>query len=113
MKSIPLLLVIITVGGLALVGCGKSGEPKPGAVPPGVVDLGSLQQAFPEPTPEISTTLNKLRFSVRYRQLQPALAELEKLSKLPNLTEPQKKAVNDVMEQVKVAIKTLPAPPPQ
>ena len=113
MKIIHSLLVITTVGVLALAGCGKSGESKPGAVPPGVVDLGSLQQAFPEPTPEVTTTLNKVRFSVRYRQLQPALVELDKLAKLPNLTEPQKKAVNDAIEQVNVAIKTLPAPPAQ
>ena len=113
MKTNIYLVMILTAGVLALMGCGKSGDAKPGAVPPGVVDLGSLQQAFPEPTPEVTTTLNKLRFSVRYRQLQPALVELEKLSKLPNLTEPQKKAVNDVIEQVKVAIKTLPAPPTQ
>jgi len=113
MKTTCVLLVLLTVGVAALVGCGKSGDSKPAAVPPGTVDLGSLQAAFPNPTPEVTASLNKLRFSTRYRQFQLVQVELEKLSKLPNLTEPQKKAVNDAIEQVKVAIKTVAAPPPQ
>jgi len=113
MRMTSYLLVLLTVGVLALAGCGKSGESKPAAPPPGVIDLGSLQQAFPAPAPEVSTSLNKLRFAARYRQFPTALVELDKLSRLPNLTEPQKKAVNNAIEQVKVAIKTAPALPAQ
>ncbi len=111
MKANRCLLMILAAGVLALAGCGKSGQSKPAAVPPGVIDLGSLQQAFPTPTPEVVNTLNKLRFAARYRQFAPALAELNKLSQLPGLTEPQKNAVSNVIEQVKVGIRTAPPAP--
>ena len=111
MKMTCFLLVLLTVGVTALVGCGKSGDSKKGAVPPGTVDLGSLQEAFPNPTPEVTTSFNKLRFSTRYRQFPLALTELDKLAKLPNLTEPQKKAVATAIEQVKAAIQATPAAP--
>ncbi len=108
MKLPYYLLVALTAGLLALVGCGKSGTPKPATPPPGTVDLAPLQQAFPAPTPEITTSLDKLRFAVRYRTFNVALPELEKLTKLPNLTDQQKKAIDDVIQQVKVAMQTPP-----
>jgi hypothetical protein len=111
MKTTCFVLVLLTVGVTALVGCGKSGDAKPGTVPPGTVDIGSLQEAFPNPTPEVTASINKLRFSTRYRTFPQALAELDKLGKLPNLTEPQKKAVTTAIEQVKAAMQTTPAAP--
>jgi hypothetical protein len=48
---------------------------------------------------------------VRYSLLPDALASLEKLASDPSLTEPQKKAVSDMIEGVKTALaKTLTAP---
>jgi uncharacterized lipoprotein len=113
MKATNYLIIILAVGVLALAGCGKSNEPKPGARRPGVVDLSALQLAFPNPAPEVSSSLDKLRFSLRYRTFDAAVVELDKLSNLPNLTEPQKKAVADVIEQVKAAINAVPAQPAQ
>ena len=101
----------MAAGVLALTGCGKPPESKPTTVPPGVIDLGSLQQAFPAPTPEVTSCLERLRFAARYRQFAPALVELNKLAQLPSLTQPQKQAVSNVIEQVKVAIQTGPTPP--
>lgn len=100
-------------GVLALAGCGKSSKPARPARPPGVVDLGALQRAFPAPTPDIRRSLDKLRFSIRYRQLDAALAELDNLAYIPNLTDPQKKAINDLSEQVEEAIKATTPKPPQ
>jgi hypothetical protein len=111
MRTAGGLLLIATVGLLALAGCGKSESSKPAAVPPGAIDLGSLQRAFPAPTPEVLTSLDKIRRGARYRQFAPVLAELNKLAQLPDLTEPQKKALSNVIEQVKVAINTGPPPP--
>ncbi len=111
MKAIHYLLIVLTVGVLALAGCGKSNKPAPPAARvPGVVDLAQLQMAFPAPTPEISTSFSKLGFATRYRQFEPALVELDKLSRLPNLTEAQKKAVDEVIEQVKQALAVNPKP---
>jgi hypothetical protein len=113
LKSHTLLTIIALASLIGLVGCGKSGDGKPGARPPGTVDLTVLQQAFPAPTPELQQNLDRVRYAVRYRQLDAALVELDKVSRLPNLTDAQKKAVNDVIQQVKAAIAAVPAPPAQ
>jgi hypothetical protein len=43
-------------------------------------------------------------FGIRYGDFNKTLAELTKLAGNPSLTEPQKKAVNDVIAQVKQAL---------
>jgi hypothetical protein len=113
MRTTGCLLLALTVGVLAPVGCGKSGEPKPAPLIPGAVNLSGIQQAFPAPTPEVTKSIDRLRFAVRYRTFDAALAELDKLSRLPNLTDQQKKAVNDTIAQVKVVLNTLPPKPAQ
>jgi hypothetical protein len=113
MKMTHYLLMVLAFGVLGLVGCGKSEESKPPILIPGAVNLSGIQQAFPAPTPEISRSLDKLRLAIRYHTLDAALVELAKLAALPNLTDPQKKAINDVTDQVKVAIKSLPPKPAQ
>jgi hypothetical protein len=112
MKTTHYLLVVLMAGVIALVGCSKS-TPKAPPRQPGVVDLTDLQQAFPTPTPDAKASLDKLRFSARYGQYEVGLVELDKLAGLPDLTEPQKKAINDVIEQVKEAIKLRTAAPSQ
>lgn len=51
--------------------------------------------------------------NIRYGQYDQALAELQKLGAVPTLTEPQKKLVNDLVEQVKQLAAKAPAKPPQ
>lgn len=104
MKLINCVLVILMAGVFALAGCGKSSKAVAPVRPPGTVDLSDLQMAFPAPTTEISSSLDKMRFSARYRQYDVVLVELDKLTHIPNLTDPQKKAINDEIEQVKQAI---------
>ena len=111
MKKTNYLILILTAGILAVAGCGKSGSSTP--PPVGMVDFGALQAAFPTPTPEVSTCLQKLRMTTRYRQYDAALVELDKLSQLPDLNEAQKKVVNNAIEQVKVAVSKMPPAPSQ
>ena len=80
-------------------------------LPPGVVDLGALQAAFPTPTLEVMTTLQKIKMSARYRQFDAAAAELDRLSKFPDISEAQKKSVADAIEKIKVASTQVPANP--
>ena len=112
MKITGYLLVILMGGVLALAGCGKSNTPAPTARTPGRVELGDLLKAFPAPTAEISSSLDKLRIASRYRQFEASLVELDKLTRIPNLTDAQKKAIDEAIEQVKQAI-NLPAKPSQ
>jgi hypothetical protein len=110
MKTTQYLLIVLMAGVLALAGCGKSDKQTPPPRQPGVVDLGPLQNAFPDPSPDVKGSLDKLRFAARYGQFEAELVELDKLIAIPNLTEPQKKVINDIIEQVKVAIQSRPAP---
>src|ERR1035438_600306 len=104
MRILNYPLMILMAGVLAQAGCGKSGKAAAPTHPPGTVDFSDLQKAFPAPTPEISSSLDKARFSARYRQYDIVLVELDKLTHIPNLTDPQKKAIDDEIEQVKQAI---------
>lgn len=113
MRTKNLVLALVLTGVVALAGCGKSGKSKTPARTPGVVDLSALQQAFREPTPQLSQSLDRIRFSVRYRQFENAIVELDKLVQMPNLTDDQKKAINDVIEQAKAAMNAGPPAPPQ
>ena len=113
MKMTHYLFIVLMAGTLALVGCGKSSKETPPPRQPGVVDLSALQTAFPDPSADVKGSLDKLRFAARYGQLEAELVELDKLIAIPNLTEPQKKAVNDIIEQVQAAIQARPAAPAQ
>jgi hypothetical protein len=113
MKLTSYLVVALVAGLLAVAGCGKSNTPKPGTPIPGAVDVTALQQAFPKPPPEVLAAVDKLRFAIRYRKFDAAFPELEKLSRLPNLTDQQKKAIDDVIGQVKAAMAAAPAAPAQ
>ena len=99
-----LIIMILAVGVLALAGCSKSDKKATPARVPGMVDLTQMQEQFPNSTPEVTASLQKIRMACRYRTFDTAQAELDKLAKLPDLTDPQKKAVEEVIEQVKTAI---------
>src|ERR1035437_1129025 len=106
------LLIVLMAGVLALTGCGKSNKSAAQARTPGMIELGDLPRAFPAPTPEAAASLDKLRFALRYRQYDIVQVELDKLAHLPNLTDAQKKATDEVIQQVKQAI-AFHAKPPQ
>ena len=112
MKATKYLLMILTVGVLTLAGCGKSDKGPPPRQS-GRVDITQLQEQFPNPTPEVAASIEKVRFACRYRTFDSAQAELDKLAQLPNITEPQKKALDEVVEQIKTAIKAGAAAPTQ
>lgn len=112
MKTTNYLFVILMAALFALAGCGKSGNPQPPAAAT-LMDISKLQQAFPSPTPEVQTSLDKFRLAMRYRQFDIALAELDKLANTAGITDEQKKAVTDKIDQVKQAVSAATAKPSQ
>jgi hypothetical protein len=110
-KMTNCLPILLLAGVFALAGCGKSSKPQPSA-DAAVMDMRQLQQAFPSPSNEVQSSLDKVRMAIRYRQVEVVLAELDKLANNASLTEPQKKAVNDKIEQVKQAISAAAAAKP-
>src|ERR1035437_26208 len=94
------LLMVLLPGGLALAGCGKPASTQvQGTI--AAMDIPKFQQAFPSPTPAQQSSIDKVRMGVRYGTYPDALAAFDKLASDPSLTEPQKKAVSDLIEGVK------------
>ena len=106
------VFIILTVGVLALAGCGKSDK---GSAPsiPAKLDFAKFQQAFPTPAPGQLSNIAPASDDIRHLLYPKALAALEKLACDPTLTEPQKKAVNDMIQGVAQAMTKAPTPPVQ
>jgi len=111
LASAVLISLVPLLAASALVGCSKSSsQPPPGAGPH--VDTVKLRQAFANSTPEIHTALDQAAFGIRYGKYAQAQEALEKLAADPSLTEPQKKIVNDSLEQLKKMEEAQAAAPP-
>lgn len=109
-KATNLVAGLLLAGVLAFAGCGKSGKSTAEGIP-ATMDLAKFAQAFPSPTPEQQSNLAKVTQGVRYRLYPDALAALDKLAGDPALTDPQKKAVNDMTAGVKQAMAKAPTVP--
>ena len=73
------------------------------------VDMPKLQEAFVASPVNISVQVTELLSTIRYGQYAKAVAALENLGTVPELTEPQKKVVSVVSEQMKqVVVKAGP-----
>ena len=106
------LSAVLVAGLLALAGCGKS-DKNTSHVATGGLDLAKFTQAFPAPTVEQQATLAKVTSGIRYRIYPDAMAALEKLAADPSLTDPQKKAVDDLTKGLSQVMTNAPAEPPQ
>jgi hypothetical protein len=109
MKIVNWMMMVLLAGGLALTGCGK----KPTPMPVSGVDVPKLREAFATASPEIQVAVSEVTMGVRYGDYSRAFAALDKLAKAPNLSEPQKKIVAEVIEQVKQLASKAPAAPPR
>jgi len=107
---------ILIAGALVLVGCGKSQQQQEGPPPVemgGVkIDLPKLQQCLPADKQELHDAAGKVMMALRYGQYPEALAQLDKVA-AADLTDAQKKVVNDVIAQVKQLMAKAPAKPAQ
>ena len=117
MKKTHWLFATLTICILASAGCKKETGEAPGPIP---VYYGVKMTALPEVEKEFATAGQDLQASVamakrflRYAQFPQTLAQLGKLANNPNLSESQKKAVNDLIEQVKQVVANTKATPGQ
>jgi len=76
------------------------------------IDLPKLRQSLSPLTPELQKTLRGLSMDLRYHRYDKALEVLDKLKEEPNLTDAQKKVIDEVAEGVKGAQKNLEAEKP-
>ena len=104
--------MFLLAGLLALASCNKPTPPPP--TQQGIaLDLPKLKEAFASSGPEIQTQVATVLNGVRYEEFATALATLDKLAQTPGLTEPQKKIVTQVTEQVKQVASKAAAPRPR
>jgi hypothetical protein len=75
--------------------------------------LPKLDTDFTTASQDVQTSVSLAKRYLRYAQFPQALAELGKLAKNPNLSEPQKQVVNDLAEQIKQVVANSKAPPAQ
>ena len=104
---------MLLAGVVALAGCGQANTTPPPPTANGVVvDIPKLQQAFATTTDNsIKEHIAQASFGVRYGDYAKTLAELDKLTASPALTEPQKKVVAEVIGEVKQALGKSSKPP--
>jgi hypothetical protein len=114
MKKTPWLTGILAAVLLALVGpaCKKEAPPPPPEHEGVVIDLPKLQQTFATAGADIQSSMAKVNFGVRYGKYMDALEGLDKMASDPSTTEPQKKVIAELIEQVKKAINNQAAQPP-
>ena len=114
MKTTNLFFSILAVCVLAFAGCKKSDQQDSALQFHGInVDWPKIDTEFTKASQEVLNSLKAVKQFFRYGQFPQALVELDKLSNDPNLTEPQKKLVNDLIQQTKQAIIKTPPPPGQ
>lgn len=104
------IMMFLLAGVFVMAGCSKAKPTAP--VLQGVtVDLPKLREAFATATPDLQASVSEVTMGIRYGEYPRAFAGLDKLVNTPNLTEPQKKVVNDVIAEVKqLASKAATAP---
>ena len=114
MKTTKWILGFFVIALLAFTGCNKG--PPPAVPTPGIavkVDLDKFQEPFASSAEEQKRIVRKVVSEVRYQNYDNALAEADKLASDASLTEPQKKAVADLVEQIKKISAPAPAAPAQ
>ena len=105
------MFVVFASAILVSPGCSKSDQTPPAPQIQGVsVDIPKLTQAFQNSSDELKATMTQASFNVRYGKYEDALMALDKLVNDPNVTENQKKMVNQVIEQVKKLAGSTAAP---
>ncbi len=113
-RSFSALSLSVALLALAGAGCHKNDVAPPAAASGGVVvDLPKLQAAFrtgPQEARDITTS--ELPTDLRYMAYDKALAAMDKIAAVPNLTDAQKKVVSDVTDQIKQAAAAAAAPKP-
>jgi len=60
----------------------------------------------------LKSTVTSVGFNIRYGKYEDALMALDKLANDPNVTEPQKKVVNQLIEEAKKLANAAPAAAP-
>lgn len=92
---------LLMISALAFAGCGKSDAPAPTVSTAHEIDASNFRPAFSSAKPEIKAIVDNVMMSLQGSSDKDALAGLNKLASLPDLSEAQKKVVADLSDQIK------------
>ncbi len=113
MKTASLVVGMIAA---CLLGHGCKKAPPPS--PPGTiqlygvtVSLPRLDTEFKTASPEAQAAVFRVKTAYRFGQLSRMMEELDKLANEPSLSDPQKKLVSELTEQMKQVIAKTDLPP--
>jgi hypothetical protein len=95
MKSHLLVLTFLSILTLAPLGCGKSSSAG--------IDPSPVEKSFSGAEDSVKAAATKAVNAVKTADYNAAMAELLKLAADPKLTDSQKKAVAEVLDQLKAA----------
>ena len=112
MKTLNVLITLFTASLLVAGGCGKEKPPPAPEIQGVAVDIPKLNEAFENASAELKQLSTQVGFNIRYGKYEDALMSLDKLANDPNVTAPQKKVVNDLIEQTKKLANAAPAAAP-
>jgi hypothetical protein len=112
MKAANIIFALLAVCLVAFAGCKKSDQSAAqGKESDSVqVDWPKFDKEFTGSDQEVQTSAALVKRSIRYTEFPQALAEMERLSGNPKLTEAQKKIVSDLLERTKQVIAKAPPP---
>jgi hypothetical protein len=111
MKLMARIAGVLMVGLLMTAGCKK--EEKPVGAEVQLLDASKLRPAFASAPAEQQAIVDSVMMSIQGSEPVKARAELNRLSKMPGLTDPQQKVVKDLSDQLdkKIAATANPAVP--
>ncbi len=110
MKASRWMLPLLAVVAFTLAGCKKEDQLQAVDYDGVKLEWPRLDTEFASPNPQLQASLDMTKRFFRYRQFSQALVELDKLSRTPNLTEPQKKLLSDLIKQTKQVMAKAPPP---
>ena len=113
MKPSNWIPAIALAGLVALAGAGCKKEASPESNLPkysnAQVDIPKLRKTFDNPATDLAKALTKVNFTLRYGRYLDTLQTLDSIKVMPGVTDAQKQVVDEVMEQVKQAVKNQEA----
>jgi len=112
MRTPHWLFAVLAVCFVVFSGCKKAEKPLAQTADSSSVDWRKVDSEFANASPELRDSVSLIKRFFRYAQFPRAMMELQKLAGAPNLTESQKKLVNDLTEQAKLEIAKAPAAGP-
>jgi hypothetical protein len=113
MKIAKWIMICLLAVMLAPVGCGKKQADNKTVRPPGSIDVSKLRDAFATASPELKAMCTQAIRGIEAANYVIGLSSLEKLAAAPDLNEPQKQAVAEMLGQVQQKAAGAAAAPAQ